>query len=70
MRPEKILKYLNILDDTLLKKNLTRGYDSRMFIHHFIKKIGKTSLQIDIFNDKLYGNFNLIYDHLNMKEDF
>ena len=34
--------------------------------HHFIKKIGKKSLQIDIYNGDLYGNFNLIYDHFDI----
>ena len=71
MRPEKILKYLNIIyDKKLFNEKLKQGFDPRMFIHHFIKKIGKSSLHIDIYNGELYGNFNLIYGHLEYQGKF
>jgi len=71
MRPEKILKYLNIITDpNLFKQKLKQGFDPRMFIHHFIKKLGKTSLHIDILSGQLYGNFNLVYGHLEYQGKF
>jgi len=71
MRPEKILKYLNIIqDENFYKEKLKHGYDPRMFIHHFIKKIGKSSIHIDLYNNQLYGNFNLIYGHLEYQGRF
>ena len=71
MRPEKILKYLNIITDkNLFKEKLKQGFDPRMFIHHFIKKLGKSSIHIDIFKGELYGNFNLVYGHLEYQGKF
>jgi hypothetical protein len=71
MRPEKILKYLNIIKDKdLFKEKLKKGFDPRMFIHHFIKRLGKSSLQIDIYGGQLYANFNIIYGHLEYQGKF
>ena len=64
MRPEIILKYLNFFaTKEEYKKSLT-GYHFNFIIHKFIKKLNKTSINLDLYNGKLYGHLNLIIEQL------
>jgi len=66
MRPEIILKYLNffpMIEE--YKKVIKSGYYVIYAIHKFIKKLNKTSLNLDLFEGKIYGNLNLITDNIN-----
>ena len=62
MRPEIILKYSNILGKNY-KIIIENGYNSAIAIHLFIQLLNKTSLQIDVYDNKLYGNFNKILSY-------
>jgi hypothetical protein len=67
MRTEKILKYLNFFTN---KESydlvLQRGYNSALAIHKFINKLGKTSLNLNIYRGKIYGNLNLFLDNIDI----
>jgi hypothetical protein len=65
MRPEIILKYLDIFPTVdEYKKVLTKGHRSILVIHKFIKKLNKTSLNLDLYEGELYGNLNLITENI------
>jgi len=67
MRTEKILKYLNFFPDKeSLDTILRRGYHSSLTIHKFIDKLGKTSLNLNIYKNALYGNVNLLVDNIDI----
>jgi len=61
MRPEIILKYLNIFQTKEKYKEILKdGYSSYIFVGKFIKKLKKTCLYIDVYKDKLYPYMNLL----------
>jgi hypothetical protein len=65
MTSEKILKYFNIFP---IKEKyisiLKNGYDSSFEIHNCIEKFGKTSLDLIVFDNKIYSNFKFIMDEI------
>ena len=60
MRPENILKYMNV--DTrklfnIFKEQGNYNFDSKLFLPFFLKSLDKNVLDVIMFNDKYYGNF-------------
>jgi|688.fasta_scaffold171301_2 hypothetical protein len=67
MRIEKILKYINFFPNKeSLDFVLGHGYNSSLAIHKFIDKLGKTSLNLNIYNGEIYGNVNLLIENLDI----
>jgi hypothetical protein len=70
MRPEIILKYLNIFPTVeKYKQVITNGYRSILVVHKFIKKLNKTSINLDLYKGKLYGHLNLIVENMSSFKD-
>jgi hypothetical protein len=66
MRPEIILKYLDIFPTKeKYMEVITNGHRSIMVVHKFIKKLNKTSINLDLYQGKLYGHLNLISENIN-----
>jgi len=71
MRPEIILKYLDIFPTKeKYKEVITTGHRSIMVVHKFIKKLNKTSINLDLYEGKLYGHLNLIVENISAFEKF
>ena len=67
MRIEKILKYLDLFPNKeSLDIVLQRGYNSSLPIHKFINKLGKTSLNLNVYRGELYGNLNLLFENIDI----
>jgi len=67
MRIEKILKYINFFPNKeSLDFILGYGYNSSLAIHKFIDKLGKTSLNLNIYKGELLGNVNLLLENINL----
>jgi hypothetical protein len=67
MRIEKILKYVNFFPNKeSLDVVLQRGYNSSLPIHKFIDKLGKTSLNLNVYKGELYGNINLLLENVDI----
>ena len=67
MRIEKILKYLELFPNKeSLDIVLQRGYNSSLPIHKFINKLGKTSLNLNVYRGELYGNLNLLFENIDI----
>jgi len=65
MRPEIILKYLDIFSTVeKYKEVITYGYRSILVVHKFIKKLNKTSINLDLYKGELYGHLNLIAENI------
>jgi hypothetical protein len=67
MRINKLLKYLNFFSN---KENIDiiiqYGYNSSLAIHKFIAKLGKTSLNLNIYKGYIFANVNLLLDNMNI----
>jgi hypothetical protein len=71
MRPEIILKYLDFFPTKKEYKNIIEsGYFSNLIINKFIKKLNKTSINLDLYEGELYGHFNLIIENLNFPYEY
>jgi hypothetical protein len=67
MRIEKILKYLQLFPNKeSLDTILQRGYNSSLPIHKFISKLGKTSLNLNVYRGEIYGNVNLLFENIDI----
>ena len=65
MTSQKILKYFNIFSSKEQYLSILKnGNDSSFEIHKCIEKFGKTSLDLIVYNNKIYSNFKLIIDEL------
>jgi hypothetical protein len=65
MTSEKILKYFNVFP--IKEKYLSilkNGYDSSFEIHKCIEKFGKTSLDLIVYDNKIYSDFKFIIDEI------
>ena len=65
MRPEILLKYLDIFPTVeKYKQVIEDGYHAILVVHKFIKKLNKTSINLDLYQGKLYGHLNLISENI------
>lgn len=70
MRINKLMKYLNFFPN---KENLNivlqYGFNSSLAIHNFIDKLGKTSLNLNIYKGYVFANVNLLLENIYFAED-
>jgi len=67
MRIEKILKYINFFPNKeSLDFVLQHGYNSSLPIHKFIDKLGKTSLNLNVYRGELVGNVNILLENIDI----
>jgi hypothetical protein len=65
MTSQRILKYFNIFSSKEQYLSILKtGHDSSFEIHKCIEKFGKTSLDLIVYNNKIYSNFKFIIDEL------
>jgi len=72
MKPENILKYININKEQLFKHfkaNKNHGFSVNTFLPHFLKSFNKKVLDIIIYDKNCYVNFYSLFDKLITKDD-
>jgi hypothetical protein len=70
MTSQKLLKYFNIFSTKEQYLSILKsGFDSSFGIHKCIETFGKTSLDMIVYNNKIYSNFKFIIDELKILSD-
>jgi len=66
MKPENILKYINVNNKEQLfkqfKANKSYGFSMNTFLPHFLKSLNKNVLDVIIYKNNCYANFYSLFD--------